>query len=374
MRRPCHLEGGTRRSDGSIQWITLSARADVTNAWAMACVTLRTRSCLDLDVLACALPAPHGSPKAHYWVLLKQDHRLSDPPLPLVPLRHPPQGWVHHRTLVRRRLPEELRILIAGPSLRPQAGPILFEGRWRVPSADTACFNGLDNDRDLSAVAPCLARQGYRFAGRYLGGPCYQGTLLTAQEAARLSQAGLYIVSLYSGANAVEAFRCGTQSSAGGRRDGLDAVNRAEALGQPISSAIFLDLQGDQVSSPSAWLSYVETWCEAIRQHQYQPGVYSSPQQLSIIEGEPWGGSRLLYWVAKEYASAALTSPPCPNTVLPFAALWQYALCVNICGSPDADVDSAASLAGMWTLSPSNASAIRARSVAAPDAKAARPG
>jgi peptidoglycan hydrolase-like protein with peptidoglycan-binding domain len=229
-----------------------------------------------------------------------------------------------------------------------QLGPAVLTGATCTP-APTACFNGVDNNVDLTGAASCLKASGYGFVGRYLGGPCYRGSVLTVAEATALSSAGLLLVSIYSGANTVATFSCGTQTLTQGELDGADAAAMAGRLGQPLGSAIYLDLQGGQVSPQSAWLAYVQGWTGAVAAAGYAPGVYSSPDQLTVIESQPWAGSKLLYWVALTHGQAPLVPAPCPSTVLAFASLWQYVLSTTVCGVAGMDIDSAQSSVGMWT-------------------------
>jgi peptidoglycan hydrolase-like protein with peptidoglycan-binding domain len=230
-----------------------------------------------------------------------------------------------------------------------QLGPAVLTGGTCAP-APTACFNGVDNNVELTGAASCLKASGYGFVGRYLGGPCYQGTVLTAAEALALSSAGLLLVSIYSGANTVAAFSCGTQSVTQGELDGADAAAAAGRLGQTPGSAIYLDLQGGQVSPQSAWLAYVQGWAGAVTAAGYTPGVYSSPEQLTTIESQPWAGSKLLYWVVLTQGQTPMVPAPCPSIALAFASLWQYVLNTTVCGVAGMDIDSAQSSVGMWTV------------------------
>jgi peptidoglycan hydrolase-like protein with peptidoglycan-binding domain len=230
-----------------------------------------------------------------------------------------------------------------------QLGPTVLSGTVCTP-ATTGCMNGVDNNVNLSGAGSCLKSSGYGFVGRYLGGPCYQGTVLTAVEAAALSGAGLLLVSLYSGANTVATFSCGTQTLAQGISDGGAAASLAKGIGQPAGSVIYLDLQADQVSPQSSWLAYVQGFAQGVSAGGYKPGVYSSPAQLSTIQSQPWAGTNLLYWVALTHGTGVITPAPCPSTVLSFATLWQYVLGTTVCGVAGMDIDSAQSAVGMWSV------------------------
>ncbi len=233
------------------------------------------------------------------------------------------------------------------PEIHPRV-PVL-EGVVCVPER-ASCFNGVDNNVDMSSAAPCLASQGYVFVGRYLGGPCYNFTPLTTEEAYSISQAGLLLFSIYVGANNVENLICGSQTYEQGLTDGQDAVNLAQNVGQPQGSAIYLDLQPGQLNPKHVWLGYVQSWAEAVAREGYIPGVYSSKHQLELLYDQAWCGDNILYWVTHQISDAVVTPAPCPSSFLPIASLWQYCLEVTVCDVPGCDIDSAQSTLGMWSL------------------------
>lgn len=218
------------------------------------------------------------------------------------------------------------------------------------PNEPGCCLNGVDNDVDLSPAADCLVQQGFAFAGRYLGGPCYPGVPLSRREARVLSRAGLRILSIYSGANTVATFSCGLQTPIAGVVDGVAAALLARCVGQPCGSAIYLDLEAGQTHPPFVWLSYVQGWAQTVRLLGYRAGVYSPPDQLALIRSQPWGGCHILYWVVQSLGDAVIRPAPCPCAVLDYASLLQYVLCVTTCDSPEIDFDSAQDLDGMWAL------------------------
>lgn len=241
-----------------------------------------------------------------------------------------------------------LQNAVPAPSPLPTAWPMPTPPP--PPPPPVACINGVDNNQDMAGITTCLLNQGYKFVLRYLGGPCYQGVVLTRTEAAALTAAGLLIGSIYSGANQVAAFTCGVQNTAHGTADGEDAATQAGAVGQPAGTAIYLDLQGDQTSPESAWLAYVEAWVAAVAAAGYPPGVYSSPTQLGIIHSQPWAGSAILYWVAHSIGESMVVPAPCPSSELSYAQLWQYVLSVTVCGQTGVDIDSAENTEGLWSL------------------------
>lgn len=221
-----------------------------------------------------------------------------------------------------------------------------------TPSPSSPRLTGMDADQSL---LPAL-RAGqigpgtpYQFVARYLGGPCYRSTPLSAAEASALHGAGLRLITIYSGANRVpgEAV-CGTQTEAQGTVDGQRAVAEAQQVGQPPGTAIYLDLEPFQAGTQ--WLAYVQGWTTAVAAQGYLPGVYSGPIQLQTIASQPWGGSQVLYWVTQWNYSGLREPPPNPTSQMPLATLWQYA--GNVPGptgiTDTVDLDSATSATGMW--------------------------
>ncbi|MCL6561854.1 MAG: cell wall-binding repeat-containing protein [Firmicutes bacterium] len=221
-----------------------------------------------------------------------------------------------------------------------------------APAAGSSRLTGMDADQSL---LPAL-RAGqigpgtpYQFVARYLGGPCYRSTPLSAAEANALHSAGLRLITIYSGANHVpgEAV-CGTQTQSQGTLDGQRAVTEAQQVGQPPGTAIYLDLEPFQTGSQ--WLAYVQGWTTAVAAQGYLPGVYSGPIQLQTIASQPWGGSRVLYWVTQWNYGGLREPPPNPTSQMPLATLWQYA--GNVPGptgiTDTVDLDSATSATGMW--------------------------
>ncbi|CAA7601966.1 Glycoside hydrolase superfamily [Acididesulfobacillus acetoxydans] len=217
-------------------------------------------------------------------------------------------------------------------------------------SKQTSCINGLDADSDLSLeVSSIRTSTPYRFVGRYLGGPCYPGKPLSESEASTLSNAGFWIVSIYSGANHTDTIHGGTQSYAQGQKDGQQAVLLAGEVRQPVKSAIYLDLEAQQLNQ-NHYVSYVKGWVRAVRADGYIPGVYSSVAQLQTILRESWAGTSILYWDAHWLYSGVQTPAPCPSKDLSYAQVWQYAKHTLVC-KKTVDIDTAKNTDGMWRIS-----------------------
>ncbi|KLU62623.1 hypothetical protein CEB3_c10460 [Peptococcaceae bacterium CEB3] len=217
------------------------------------------------------------------------------------------------------------------------------------PCQATSCLNGLDSDSDLSSEASCMwTNTPYWFLGRYLGGPCYPGTPLSESEASTLSNTGFWLMSIYSGANYTSKDNCGTQSYSQGQSDGQQAVSMAQGVGQPLHSAIYLDLEANQLNQ-SNYLGYVQGWVSAVSTGGYVPGVYSSPSQLNTIQSQSWAGNSILYWNADWIYSSVQTPAPCPSSELSFAQGWQYAGLASL-RNIGIDIDSAQNVYGMWKI------------------------
>lgn len=328
----------------------LSPGAACSEAYGTALVLKTSGAFTSVDVIGHSLPMPSDLDGASYvFTVVSPDSK------PLVssrlsPIPAGPGAWAGHVSGLDLPPMEKAAVSVfAATSWGMPSGPPVLEGVLDAPEAP-GCLGGVDNDVDLSSAAPCLKEQGYSFVGRYLGGPCYQFTPLSLNEAQAISQSGLLLVSIYVGANAVSSFSCGVQTLSQGQQDGQDAADLARKVCQPTGSAIYLNLQPSQIHSADTWLGYVQGWTASIKLHGYIPGVYSSADQLRLIRQQLWCSSHLLYWVTSGRTATASFPPPCPRTFLSFANLCQYVHQVPVCRTAGMDLDSAQSTAGMWTL------------------------
>jgi len=213
------------------------------------------------------------------------------------------------------------------------------------------CSNGVDKDIDVSSYAACFAQLGYKFVGRYLGGINYISTRLSTNEAQAITSAGLFLACFYVGSNALPG-NGGTQSFAQGQVDAQDAFNLAQAVGQPPNSAIYLDLEANQMGT--TYIAYAQGWTQQLATLGYQPGIYSSPSQLDVLRGQPWAGLTVLYWNAQETRTTPLFPAPCPSSApnATYAQAWQYLDTSGYqlpCTPPIiVDIDSVQNTLGLW--------------------------
>jgi peptidoglycan hydrolase-like protein with peptidoglycan-binding domain len=332
--------------------VLLSPTTNAPTSYGLGGVVETATGVFSIDVIGNALPAPSTFGTSYTSYAFTVDNSSGAPLYSSAMIEVPTEAgsWAGHVDGTNLADLSGGQMIVTAQSENGMSGPAVLTGPTCQPVPPSACVNGLDNNLDMAPYAACLKASGYQFVGRYLGGPCYQGTVLTVAEAMTLSQAGLLLFSIYSGANSVAAFTCGVQTLGQGQTDGQATVTLAKNVQQPTATTIYLDLQGNQISPENDWLSYVEGWTEAVAAGGYLPGVYSSPSQLTIIEGQSWAGSALNYWVAHTYSTGIVVPAPCPSMELSFATLWQYVLSVTICGSTGADIDSAETTAGMWSL------------------------
>jgi len=232
---------------------------------------------------------------------------------------------------------------------KPEASPKPLTNNSITTTSNQTVCNGFDSDSDLSSVASSMQKSTqYQFVARYLGGPCYPGEPLSVSEASTLSNKGFYIISIYSGVNYTNNVHGGTQSYVQGQKDGRQAVSLARGVGQPVKSAIYLDLEAGQLNQNN-YLSYVRGWASAISTVGYISGVYSSAAQLSMIHHQSWAGHSILYWDAHWVYSGVQTPAPYPSNDLSYAQVWQYVKPRTVC-SKSVDIDSAKNVYGMWKV------------------------
>ncbi len=282
-----------------------------------AAVVLKTSGAFtSVDVVGNSLPMPSDLDSAGYVVTVASPDSKPLVSSRLSPIPAGPGAWAGHVSGLGLPPMEKAAVSVLPPRPGECLRAALLEGVLGAPEAP-GCLGGVDNDVDLSSAAPCLKEQGYSFVGRYLGGPCYQFTPLSLNEAQAISQSGLLLVSIYVGANAVTSFSCGVQTLAQGQQDGQDAADLARNVCQPTGSAIYLNLQPSQIHGADTWLSYVQGWTASIELHGYIPGVYSSADQLHLIRQQLWCSSHLLYWVTSGPSATASFPRPAPGDFCP---------------------------------------------------------
>ena len=97
-------------------------------------------------------------------------------------------------------------------------------------------------DFDYKSRVDALVDEGYVFIGRYLNHAEGYRNRLTVSEAERLSEAGIFIVSLYEHGDGdqIEHF-----TRANGIADAQDAISLAEEIGMPTGNPIYFCIDTD---------------------------------------------------------------------------------------------------------------------------------
>ncbi len=201
-------------------------------------------------------------------------------------------------------------------------------------------YEGIDTAARLTAEqAKILRSEGVSFAARYLVPEKY-GKALTAQEAAALRENGLAVMLCWE----TTAKRM-LGGAAAGAEDGAAARNLAQALGVPDGTAIYFaadwDVQDTDLTAVTAYFRAAQ-----IAVAPYNAGVYGGQKVIAALCCETaW------LWQSVAWSNGFLL------TAHVIQYQWQH--------SPDAkalaakvgvavDLDSAASLAGMWTAHTQN--------------------
>ncbi|GGO86570.1 DUF1906 domain-containing protein [Wenjunlia tyrosinilytica] len=164
----------------------------------------------------------------------------------------------------------------------------------------------------------------YRAVGIYFGGrarACAQPRLTRAwvRSADRL---GWRILPLYMGSQPPCAWSSKkrkypiTHPSRDGRREALDAVSRARALGIDRRSPLYLDIEGYGVTKLTCArkvLSYTQAWNKTVRSKGYFTGFYSSASagvmHMAAALAAGKGNLPDVLWFARWNSLATLTEP-----------------------------------------------------------------
>ncbi len=201
-------------------------------------------------------------------------------------------------------------------------------------------YQGIDTAARLTAEqAKILRSEGVSFAVRYLVPEKY-GKALTAQEAAILRENGLAVMLCRE----TWAKRM-LGGAAAGAEDGAAARNLAQALGVPSGTAIYFaadwDVQESEIAACAAYFRAAQIAAEP-----YNAGVYGGQRVIAALCCETAWLWQCVAWSGEFLPTAHVIQYQ-----------WQH--------SPDAkalaakvgvavDLDSAASLAGMWTAEKQN--------------------
>lgn len=126
-------------------------------------------------------------------------------------------------------------------------------------------FNGSELKR--------LKEAGYGFIGRYLTKKANMWKRLTAFEAEKISENGLFIVSIYQDANN----HVGCFTSDKGDDQAVSAILNAHEVKQPTGTPIYFAVDYDTGSSkPLAVINHFRAIAERLEGTGYIPGVYGS--------------------------------------------------------------------------------------------------
>jgi hypothetical protein len=143
---------------------------------------------------------------------------------------------------------------------------------------------GFDTCSAPSLAAMRAWRDDFVAANIYIGGParaCGDGRL-SRRWVAAVRAMGWRLIPTYVGPQAPctssrPRFSAATAALAG-QLSAVDAVNRAVALGLPLGTPIYMDLEayGRGASCRQAVLMFLDSWTRGLRALEYSPGVYSS--------------------------------------------------------------------------------------------------
>ena len=137
-----------------------------------------------------------------------------------------------------------------------------------VPGFDRSDYPG------NTVMAWLRANTNLRWCGYYLAPAPSHGSLTWMTRRAALRAAGWGIAPLYVGQQ-ITGPGSQSPSTAQGTIDGKDAVALMGAEGFEPGRCVYLDLEnGPPLTNPLR--DYVGTWCDAVKQGGFQPGIYCS--------------------------------------------------------------------------------------------------
>ena len=144
-----------------------------------------------------------------------------------------------------------------------------------------------------------LQQKGYAFVGRRLN----DTNGLTETEAKRISDAGIYLVSVYQGprANSLSHF-----TRADGVTDAQEAVKLAKAIDQPKNTYIYFTVALDVLEKNIAThiVPYFQGVLSVLQSSGYLLGVYASARVCQYICGD-FNTSKRCAWCKKNWMSAS---------------------------------------------------------------------
>ncbi len=139
-------------------------------------------------------------------------------------------------------------------------------------------------DFDYKSRVDALVDEGYVFIGRYLNHAEGYRNRLTVSEAERLSEAGIFIVSLYEHGDGdqIEHF-----TRANGIADAQDAISLAEEIGMPTGNPIYFCIDTDVRKSEMSTniVPYVQGIISELEDSGYKLGIYGPKPVCKFIRG-----------------------------------------------------------------------------------------
>lgn len=171
-----------------------------------------------------------------------------------------------------------------------------------------------------STVASCLVNNGQTFVGRYYrpSASSYYNLRLQSTEAQTISNAGLFIVSIYQFGSTSASYFTSSQA----HTDGSTAVSQAVAAGQPSGSAIYFTV--DYQASGSDLSNYIIPYLNIVKSYLdnygYQLGIYGGYTTTTTVGAAIPGIYR---WQTVAWSNGQAD----PNR-----RLYQYVIDTPICG------------------------------------------
>lgn len=206
--------------------------------------------------------------------------------------------------------------------------------------------NGFDTCQapDLATMAAWRAYSDYGAVGIYFGGrarACTSQAHLNPDWVRRTTASGWGLLPIYVGSQSPcvsgsnkNPYRIDTANPAGqGAEEGMDAVDRARALGLDPGSALYLDMEAydtDDAACANATLTYIQAWDQRVGAAGYLSGFYSSAATgiRQMAEARDEGAVNLpdVLWYAHWGMSPTLTEEPSldASTWNPHARIHQY--------------------------------------------------
>lgn len=137
---------------------------------------------------------------------------------------------------------------------------------------------------DVASRVRALTQNGYKFIGRYLNQTEGVRNGLTSSEVKRLSDAGIYIVSLYENDDGQVLSHF---IRANGISDAKDAVSLADKLGMEAGCPIYFGVDRPITKSQmtSHVVPYVQGILSVLDQSSYLLGIYASKAVCKYIRG-----------------------------------------------------------------------------------------